>query len=119
MSQSPASLTVVRLMAEEPRGPRRDGLFAVWLTLRVVEDLSLDPPHAERAIRRRVSLLERRLTSLALPAPLRRGLTGVLGALSEPARRDPSALLALLGASARDGLGAEVGERLARSFKDA
>lgn len=119
MTASPASLTLVRLMAQEPRGPRRDGLFALWLTLRVVEDLGLDPPHPERALRRRVSLLERRLTSLMLPVALRRGLAAVLGALAEPEGRDPDALLARLGATAKDGLGAEVGERLARTFRGA
>jgi hypothetical protein len=109
---SPAARAVVQLMAQSPRGPKRDGCFAVWLTLRLVEDLSLDPPQPAGAVRRRVSLLERRLTSLSLTSPLRRGLGGVLAALPDAGRKDAPTLLAQLVACARDGLGPEAGEAL-------
>jgi len=115
--ESAAARALVDLMADAPRGPKRDGLFAVWLTLRVVEDLTVEPPHAERAVKRRVSLLQRRLGSLTLPAGLRRGLAGVLDSLPEACRRDAPDLLARLTASARDGLGAEVGDSLARGLE--
>ena len=51
---------LVKLMGEMPRGPRREGVFALWLTLRVAQDVFLVPPPPERAMRRRVA-------SLALP----------------------------------------------------
>ena len=114
---TPAGRAVVELMAQAPRGPKRDGLFAVWLTLRVVEDLAQDPPLPERAVKRRATLLERRLTSLSLPTPLRRGLLGILTTLPDARPRDAAALLALLATSARDGLGTEIGDRLARGLR--
>ena len=68
---------LLELLPRAARGPRRDGAFALWLTLRVAEDLLLQPPLAERASRRRLQALENRLSSLTLPPPLRRALAAV------------------------------------------
>ena len=72
---------LLELLPRAARGPRRDGAFALWLTLRVAEDLLLQPPLAERASRRRLQALEHRLSSLTLPPPLRRALGAALGGL--------------------------------------
>jgi hypothetical protein len=114
---SPAARALVEAMGTAPRGPRRDGCFAVWLTVRLVEDLRLDPPLAERALRRRADLLLGRLSSLSLSPALRRALTATLRALEEPAGRDPARLLAQLAAPVRDALGAEPGDALARAAR--
>ena len=114
---SPAAAALIRLMQATPRGPRRDGIFALWLTVRVVEDLTLVPPQPERAVRRRVANLERRLSSLALPTPLRRGLAGVLLQLRDANGPEAPSLLAQLAAPARDGVGTEVGEVIGRAAR--
>jgi hypothetical protein len=106
-------------MGEMPRGPRREGLFALWLTLRVAEDLLLLPPQPERGMKRRVAALEQRLTSLAIPAPLRRALIAALAELEEPRRDRVSQVLLLLVAPVREGLGADAAELVARAARSA
>ncbi len=112
---TPQAATLVRLMRELPRGPRRDGAFALWLTLRVAEDLFLDPPLPERAVRRRITALDQRLSRLAIPAPLRRALTAAMAHLSNPDPERASLALQQLVAPARDALGKEAGEALSQA----
>ena len=109
---TPTARALVALMAEAPRGPRRDGLFALWLTVRVIEDLPHQGVQVDRAFRRRVTLLDQRLSSLALPPPLRRGLTGALSRLREASRSEAGQLLSLLAGPARDGIGPEASDLL-------
>lgn len=116
---SPAGATLVRLMGEMPRGPRREGLFALWLTVRVAEDLVQSPPQPERAVKRRVAALEQRLSSLSLPAPLRRALPSALVELRDPRRDQAAMVLQQLVAPAREALGAEAAEALSRAARSA
>lgn len=113
----PSAVILIRLLPTMARGPKRDGVFALWLTLRVAQDLLLDPPIAERAHRRRVTALERRLSSLALPPPLRRALAAAMVQLREA--RPDSVVVALnqLAAPARDTLGAEAGDAMAHAAR--
>ena len=83
MTWDPAASALVGLLPRTGRGPRREGIFALWLTLRVAQDLLRDPPPTERAHRRRLQALEHRLSSLTLPPPLRRALTAALSQLRE------------------------------------
>src|SRR5687768_916469 len=80
----PAATALLELLPRTGRGPRRDGIFALWLTVRVARDLRTGSPGLERAHRRRVAALAQRLSSLALPAPLRRALTAALADLQDP-----------------------------------
>jgi hypothetical protein len=116
---TPNGAVLVRLIDEAPRGPRREGLFALWLTLRVVEDLLLVPPQPERAVKRRVAALEQRLSSMSLPHPLRRALVVSLASLREPSRGMAAAILSQLVAPAKEALGAEAAETLARAARAA
>ncbi len=116
-AQSPTARTLAEWMAAAPRGPRRDGIFALWLTVRVIEDLPNQGAVVDRAFRRRVGLLDRRLSSLALPVPLRRGLTGVLTRLRDAGRGDAGSLLQLLGAGARETIGPEAVELFTRAAR--
>lgn len=116
---TPTGAALVQVMAELPRGPRREAVFALWLTLRVAEDLLLVPPQPERAVKRRVAALERRLSSLSLPAPIRRGLVAALAELAEPSRDKAGPALQLLVAPTRDVLGAEVADALSRAARAA
>ncbi|HEX9054475.1 MAG TPA: hypothetical protein VF830_06190 [Gemmatimonadales bacterium] len=110
---------LLRLLPETARGPRRDGIFALWLTVRVAQDLFGDSPPPERAHRRRVAALGHRLSSLMLPAPLRRAL---IGAMADLERADPTAVaqaLSQLVAPAREGAGSDAGEVLAEAARSA
>jgi hypothetical protein len=114
---SPTARVLVQQMAQAPRGPRRNGWLALWLALRLIEDLQLDPPQAERIYRRRVALLEGRLSSLTVPPPLNRALRQVTAALASATRGDGGRILSLLVSPAREALGGEAGEALGRAAK--
>lgn len=107
---TPAEERLIALVAEAVRGPKRDGLFGLWLVVRSAEALLPPRPVSGKNHRRRLQALEARLASLALPAPLRRALVAARHHL-EPA--DPTAaalVLSQLVAPARDVLGAEAAD---------
>lgn len=116
---SPPDAVLVKLMGEMPRGPRREGLFALWLTLRVAQDALLLPALPERSMRRRVTSLDQRLSSLSLPAPLRRALATALTELKEPGRPLAALVLQQLVAPAREVLGVEAGEAIGKAARAA
>lgn len=115
----PAAVGLLTLLPKAGRGPRREGIFALWLTLRVAQDYLLDPPLGERATRRRLAALETRLSSLTVPPPLRRALAAALLQLRE-SRPDavPLALAALV-APARDTVGPEAGDAIQHAWRSA
>ena len=115
----PAASTLVALLPQVGRGPKRGGIFALWLTVRVAQDLLLDPPPAERAQRRRVQALERRLSSLTMPPPLRRALSAAVSQLREARPETAAQVLSQLVAPARETGGAEAGEALALAARQA
>ncbi|HET8633707.1 MAG TPA: hypothetical protein VFL88_06140 [Gemmatimonadales bacterium] len=102
---------LLELVAGSARGPRRDGLFALWLLLRVLQDMRREP-YADRLQRRRVAALERRLASVTLPAPFRRAVTSAMAALATPATANPAVILAQLVAPVRESVNVEAGELL-------
>jgi hypothetical protein len=102
------------LMARTPRGGKRNGLFALWLTVRVALDQTLNPAIPVRQSRRRIDALERRLTSLALPPQLRRAIPGALALLREGEGQSPALALQQLVAPVRDVLGPDAGDVVAR-----
>lgn len=114
-----ASAELVRLLARTSRGPKREGIYALWLTVRVTQDLMATPPVAERAQRRRVQALEHRLATLTLPPQLRRALAAALLQLRAPRPDTAADVLAQLAAPARDGAGSEAGDVLATAAKAA
>lgn len=116
MLASPGAVTLVTLLRDSGRGPRREGLFALWLTLRVAEDLA-EGALAERTHRRRVTALERRLSSLALPPPLRRGLQAAVAELRAGAPDGAALALSHLVAPAREGVGADAAEALGKAAR--
>ena len=115
----PAGSALVTLLAQAARGPRREGVFALWLTVRVAQDLLLDPPFPERAHRRRVAALEHRLTSLTMAAPLRRAIAAAITELREGEAGSVPVILSQLVAPARDILGAEAAEAVALAVRGA
>lgn len=120
MTWSPDTDALLRLTADMVRGPRRDGCFALWLLVRVGEDLLLTGLDADRTLRRRVQALEQRCSSLTLPAPLRRALTAALLTLREGTPDAVRLTATQLVSPTRETLGpgaAEVLESLARKAR--
>jgi hypothetical protein len=115
----PAASTILTLLAQTARGPKRGGLFALWLTVRVAQDLLLDPPLQERAHRRRLQALERRLSSLTMPPPLRRALASALSQLREVRPETAAQVLSQLVAPAKEAGGSEAGEAVASAARKA
>lgn len=110
---------LLNLLPRTARGPKRDGVFALWLTVRVAEDLFADPPPAERAHRRRVAALGHRLSSLMIPTPLRRALTGAVTDLDRADAARAAQVLSQLVAPAREGAGSDAGEAVAEAARSA
>ena len=108
---------LLELLAAAARGPRREGLFAVWLTARVALGQGLDPPLPERAQRRRIEALERRLARLSLAPPLKRALAGTLALLRDSGARPAAIALQQLTAPVRETLGAEAAEAIAKAVR--
>ena len=115
----PSAAALVGLLAQAARGPRREGIFALWLTVRVTQDLLLDPPFPERAHRRRVTALAHRLSSPPLAAPLRRALAAASPPLGEADAAAVPVILSQLVAPARDTLGPEAAEAVALAVRAA
>jgi hypothetical protein len=113
----PAATALLVLLPQTGRGPRREGIFALWLTVRVAQDLLRDSPPAERAHRRRIQALEQRLSSLTMPPPLRRALAAALSQLREPRPETAAQVLSQLVAPAREAGGAEAGDALAQAAR--
>lgn len=110
---TPGEERLITLVAEAARGPARDGLYALWLTVRVAEGVLPPDPVSARNHRRRVQALSTRLGSLALPPPLRRALLAARHHL-EPGTPAAAALaLGQLVAPARDVLGEDAAEAVA------
>ena len=115
----PSATALLGLLPQTGRGPRREGIFALWLTVRVTQDLLRDPPPAERAHRRRLQALEQRLSSLTMPPPLRRALAAAMNQLREARPETAVQVLSQLVAPAREAGGPEAGDALAQAARAA
>lgn len=110
MTASTATSRLTELMAKTARGPKREGVYAVWLVVRAAEDRLATPPIPEKLLAKQLEALEHRIATLTPPAPIRRGVASALALLAESGPDSPAAALALLTAPAKDALGAEVAE---------
>jgi hypothetical protein len=115
----PATTSLLSLLTKTGRGPKQGGLFALWLTLRVAQDLLLEDPLLDRAQRRRVQALERRLSSLTMPPPLRRALVAAVVQLRDLQVDTVPQILSQLIAPARETEGAEAAEAVALAVRQA
>ena len=109
-------MALLELLPRTGRGPRREGIFALWLVVRVAQDLVRTPP-AERPHRRRLAALEQRLSSLTVPPPLRRALTGALAQLRDQSPAAAAQVLAQLTAPARDAAGPDAAAAIDRAAR--
>ncbi len=101
------------------RGPRRSGLFALWLVVRVCTGLLPPDPVSLRGHRRRLASLERRLSSLSLAPPLRRALAAALRELAAATPEAAAMVLQQLVAPARETLGNDAGDAIALASRAA
>jgi hypothetical protein len=115
----PATTALLSLLTQTGRGPKRGGLFALWLTLRVAQDLLVEAPALDRAHRRRVQALERRLSSLTMPPPLRRALAAAVGQLRDLRADTVPQILSQLVAPARETEGVEAAEAITLAVRQA
>jgi hypothetical protein len=79
----------------------------------------MDPPLPERARRRRIEALERRLGRLSVAPPLKRALAGTLALLRDPGTRPAAMALQQLTAPVRETLGMEAAEAVAKAARAA
>ncbi len=93
--------------AATARGPKRNGLFALWLLLRVAGDMGPPYPFTDRAHRRRSDALVMRLTSLTLPSPLRSPLREAARNLGDRSTSNVALILGGLAPLVRDTLGSQ------------
>lgn len=114
---SPPLLALLAMQRDFERGPKREGAFALWLTVRVAIELGLNPAPPDKADRRRVALLGQRLAPLGVPRSLSRGLVAALGHLEEGTAAGARIALAQLVAPARDALGADAAEAVAQAAR--
>jgi hypothetical protein len=101
---------LVTLIAAAARGPKRDGLFALWLVVRAAEALLPPSPVSSKNHRRRLQAVAARLGGLALPAPLKRALAAACQHLETATPRAAALVLTQLAAPARDVLGPEAAD---------
>jgi hypothetical protein len=115
----PAATALLELLPRTARGPRRDGIFALWLALRVARDVRGGTPALDRAHRRRVTALEQRMSSLALPPPLRRALVAAVAELLAPDPLAAARALSQLVAPARETAGPDAADAVANAARAA
>ena len=101
-----------------PRGPKREGAFALWLVARVAWEVGSEGDAIDRADRRRIALLDKRLAPLAVPRPLARGLATALGHLHDGTPTAARIALSQMVAPAREAIGPEAGEAIAVLARD-
>ena len=104
---------LIALIVEAARGSARDGLYALWLTLRVAEGLLPPGAVSSRGHRRRLQALAARMSTLAVAPPLKRALLAARHHLEGATPRAAAQVLSQLVAPAREGLGPGAGEAIA------
>lgn len=105
-------------LAASPRGPERDGIFALWLVVRAAlgaaTPVAAPARHADR-----LKALARRIKSLNPPAPLRRSLTAAVADLLAPRGAAPGIVLAHLVAPTADCLPRRAADAVAAAARAA
>ncbi|HEX9582348.1 MAG TPA: hypothetical protein VF970_14690 [Gemmatimonadales bacterium] len=110
---------LIAVLEDTARGPRQNATFAVWLVVRLCDGVLPPDPLSPRAGRRRAAGVERRVGSLTLPAPMRRGIAAALRELGAGTPAATVVALQQLVAPAREALGNEVADALAEAARAA
>ncbi len=107
-------IVLLGLLQHTARGPKRGGLFALWLVLRVAMMLCGPSVPSERSRRRHLSALDSRLSSLPMSQGARRALRAALMQLQEGTLEAAATVLRQLVAPAEDLARPESGKALTR-----
>lgn len=113
---SEAEEHLLGLLDRTARGPKRNGVFALWLVVHVCGGF-FPPLPRERAQRARLANVERRLSSLSVAAPLRRALAAAMREVRDGGREAAPIVLQQLAAPARDVLGPEAAQALSAAAR--
>lgn len=116
---TPATARLVELLGAAARGPKREGVFAVWLVVRAAESRVVDPTMQAKLKQKQLDGVRHRLTTLTLPAPVRRAVVTSLSLLEEDGPDAPASALHQLTAPAREALGPEVAEAVGQAARAA
>jgi hypothetical protein len=95
-------------LAESPRGPDRDGAFALWLVVRAALGAALLQPPARQG--ERLKAVAARLRSLNPAAPLRRSLAAAIEGLQADGHGSSAIVLSHLVAPTAECLGRRLAE---------
>ena len=106
-------------LAAAARGPKRNGLFALWLVVRHCDGALPPTALGAPASAMRLGGLEHRLSSLSLPAPLRRALPACLRELRAGQPSRISVALQQLAAPARDGVDSAAADAIVTAARTA
>jgi len=101
------------------RGPRRNGLFALWLFVHTCDDALPPNELSGRAQKRRLDALERRLSSLSLPPSFRKALTASVRIVTEGRGEPVVAALTHLVDPAREALGKQAADAVTLAIRSA
>src|SRR5512140_1060368 len=110
-----ADAAFANALSQSPRGPQRDGVFALWLVVRAA--LSTGGAGGAGHQAERLRALQRRLKSLNAPAPLRRSLVAAIADLAAPRPVAPAIVLSHLVAPAADTVGKPVADAIAAAAR--
>ena len=116
---STASLRLVELLGATARGPKREGVYALWLVVRAAETQLLEPTVTPKLRGKQLDGIKHRLATLTLPAPIRRAVATALSLLGEDTPDAAHSALHQLTAPARESLGPEVAEAVAGAARAA
>jgi hypothetical protein len=103
-------------LAGSPRGPDRDGVFALWLVVRAALVGAAAGMPAPRQTER-LKALAHRLKSLHPPAPLKRSLQAAIADLAPARGVAPAIVLSHLVAPAADTLGRPLADAVAAAAR--
>lgn len=110
---------LVELITRTARGPKREGIYALWLVVRAAELRRFDPPVAPKLLTRQLDALIHRVATLTPPAPIRRAVASALTLLADPAPGASAAALHQLVAPAREALGGDVADAIGAAARAA
>lgn len=116
---APTEQHLIRDLQATVRGPKRNGLFALWLFVRACDGMLPPKSLSPKSHRRRLEGLKKRLSSLSMDPPLKRALGGGLGELEAGTAEAACLVLRQLVAPVGDVLGAETATVISSAAKNA
>jgi hypothetical protein len=115
----PAENQLIDCLQVTARGPRQNGIFALWLLVRTCDDALPPAPLSGRANRRRLDAMVKRWSSLSLQPAFRKALTRSVAELTPGTDRGVVVALQNLVEPAREYLGQEAAIALALAVRSA